>query len=52
MLYVLAGVNGGSKSAIGGRILREVGLDGFNPDDWLRALQAAGRPRELADGEA
>ena len=52
MLYVLAGVNGGGKSSIGGRVLREVGLDWFNPDDWSRALQAAGRPRDMADGEA
>lgn len=52
MLYVLAGVNGGGKSSIGGRILREAGMDWFNPDDWSRALQAAGRTRETADGEA
>lgn len=52
MLYVLAGVNGGGKSSLGGAVLREAGLDWFNPDDWSRALQAAGRPREIADGEA
>ena len=52
MLYVLAGVNGGGKSSIGGRILRETGMDWFNPDDWSRALQAAGSIRETADGEA
>lgn len=27
-------------------------MDWFNPDDWSRALQAAGRAREAADGEA
>lgn len=52
MLYVLAGVNGGGKSSIGGQILREAGVSWFNPDDWSRALQAAGRRREEADGEA
>lgn len=52
MLYVLAGVNGGGKSSIGGQILRDAGMDWFNPDDWSRALQAAGRPRETAEGEA
>lgn len=52
MLYVLAGVNGGGKSSLGGQVLREAGLDWFNPDDWSRALQAAGRPREAADAEA
>jgi len=52
VLYVLAGVNGGGKSSIGGRILREAGMDWFNPDDWSRALQAAGSIRETADGEA
>jgi predicted ABC-type ATPase len=52
VLYVLAGVNGGGKSSIGGRILREAGMDWFNPDDWSRALQAAGRSRESADADA
>jgi predicted ABC-type ATPase len=52
VLYVLAGVNGGGKSSLGGRVLCEASLDWFNPDDWSRALQAAGRPRELADAEA
>lgn len=27
-------------------------MDWFNPDDWSRALQSAGRAREVADGEA
>lgn len=52
MLYVLAGVNGGGKSSLGGRVLREAGVDWFNPDDWSRALQAAGRARASADGDA
>lgn len=52
MIVVLAGVNGGGKSSLGGAVLREAGMTWFNPDDWSRALQAAGRPREVADAEA
>ena len=52
MIVVLAGVNGGGKSSLGGAVLREAGMAWFNPDDWSRALQAAGRPREVADAEA
>jgi predicted ABC-type ATPase len=52
VIYVLAGVNGGGKSSLGGAVLREAGMVWFNPDDWSRALQAAGRPREVADAEA
>lgn len=49
---MLAGVNGGGKSSMGGRILREAGMDWFNPDDWSRALQAGGQAREPADAAA
>lgn len=52
MLYVLAGVNGGGKSSLGGQVLREAGIDWFNPDDWSRALQAHGYPRSDADAAA
>ena len=52
MIYVLAGVNGGGKSSLGGAVLREAGMAWFNPDDWSRALQAAGRSRESADADA
>lgn len=38
-LYVLAGVNGAGKSSIGGHLLREAGLDWFNPDAWARQLR-------------
>lgn len=38
-LYVLAGVNGAGKSSIGGQILRDAGLDWFNPDTFARALR-------------
>lgn len=49
---MLAGVNGAGKSSIGGQILREAGLNWFNPDDWSRALQAAGHARTTADAAA
>ncbi len=38
-LYVLAGVNGAGKSSIGGHVLREAGLDWFNPDTYARQLR-------------
>ncbi|MET0131551.1 MAG: AAA family ATPase [Stenotrophomonas chelatiphaga] len=38
-LFVLAGVNGAGKSSIGGHLLRENGLDWFNPDTWARHLR-------------
>lgn len=38
-LFVLAGVNGAGKSSIGGHLLREAGLDWFNPDAWARQLR-------------
>lgn len=40
VLYVLAGVNGAGKSSIGGHLLREAGLDWFNPDTFARELIA------------
>jgi predicted ABC-type ATPase len=40
-LYVLAGVNGGGKSSIGGAVIRTSGADYFNPDEAARALIAA-----------
>lgn len=49
---MLAGVNGAGKSSIGGQILREAGIDWFNPDDWSRVLQSSGHAREAADGAA
>ncbi|TWI03542.1 putative ABC-type ATPase [Luteimonas cucumeris] len=41
VLYVLAGVNGAGKSSIGGYLLRQAGLDWFNPDTFARELIAA-----------
>lgn len=38
-LFVLAGVNGAGKSSIGGHLLRQAGLDWFNPDSWARQLR-------------
>lgn len=38
VLYVLAGVNGAGKSSVGGHLLREAGLDWFNPDTFAREL--------------
>ena len=52
-LYVLAGVNGAGKSSIGGHLLREAGLDWFNPDTYARALvQQLGTPQAQANGQA
>jgi predicted ABC-type ATPase len=40
-IYVLAGVNGGGKSSIGGAAFRESGADYYNPDEVARELMAA-----------
>jgi predicted ABC-type ATPase len=39
-IFVLAGVNGAGKSSVGGSILRDHGLDWFNPDTFARALRS------------
>ncbi|VWX61590.1 Predicted ABC-type ATPase [Burkholderiales bacterium 8X] len=39
-IFVLAGVNGAGKSSVGGGLLREHGLDWFNPDSYARELAA------------
>jgi predicted ABC-type ATPase len=49
-IYVLAGVNGGGKSSIGGAAVRESGADYYNPDEVARELMAT-RP-ELTPAEA
>lgn len=41
VLYVLAGVNGAGKSSVGGHLLRQVGLDWYNPDTFARELMVA-----------
>jgi predicted ABC-type ATPase len=39
-IYVLAGVNGGGKSSIGGAAFRASGADYYNPDETARELMA------------
>jgi len=52
-LYVLAGVNGAGKSSIGGRVLKKLGLDWYNPDSLARLLrQEHGMAQEQANVEA
>jgi predicted ABC-type ATPase len=53
VLYVLAGVNGAGKSSIGGQLLRQRGLEYFNPDEFARALASqAGHSIEQSNAEA
>jgi len=53
VLYVLAGVNGAGKSSIGGRLLRQRGLEYFNPDEFARALKRlTGQGIEQSNAEA
>lgn len=40
-IYVLAGTNGAGKSSIGGAMLREEGVEHFDPDDAARLILAA-----------
>src|SRR5262245_16946044 len=42
-IYVLAGPNGGGKSSIGGAMLRQKGVECFNPDVAARRIRAANR---------
>ena len=50
-ILVLAGVNGAGKSSIGGDMLRQAGINWFNPDTFTRELvEATGSP--LADANA
>jgi len=52
-VYVLAGVNGAGKSSIGGHLLRQAGLDWFNPDTFARALnRQLGLSQAEANGQA
>ncbi len=52
-LYVLAGVNGAGKSSVGGHVLREAGLDWFNPDTFARGLrELSGLSQAEANGHA
>jgi predicted ABC-type ATPase len=51
VLTVLAGVNGGGKSSVGGQALRDSGAEYFNPDEHARRLRTAQPhlPRERAN---
>lgn len=40
-IYVLAGTNGAGKSSIGGAMLRQEGVEYFDPDDAARLILAA-----------
>jgi predicted ABC-type ATPase len=52
-LLVLAGVNGAGKSSVLGAVLREKGVDWFNPDTFSRELAArTSLTKEDADAEA
>ncbi|AWH37056.1 MULTISPECIES: AAA family ATPase [Stenotrophomonas] len=52
-LYVLAGVNGAGKSSVGGHVLREAGLDWFNPDTFARGLrELSGQSQAEANAQA
>jgi len=52
-LYVLAGVNGAGKSSVGGHVLREAGLDWFNPDTFARGLrELSGMSQAEANAQA
>lgn len=53
VLYVLAGVNGAGKSSIGGQLLRQRGLEYFNPDEFARArANQTGQGIEQSNAEA
>jgi predicted ABC-type ATPase len=40
-ILVLAGVNGAGKSSLGGKIIRELGVDYLNPDEAAKRIAAA-----------
>lgn len=52
VIFVLAGVNGAGKSSVGGAILKECGLEWFNPDTFSRERLAQGVGKDEADAEA
>ena len=52
VIFVLAGVNGAGKSSVGGAILKEHGLEWFNPDTFSRERLAQGIGKDEADAEA
>jgi predicted ABC-type ATPase len=53
VLYVVAGVNGAGKSSLGGELLREQGLNYFNPDEAARKIRdVSGCPATEANAQA
>lgn len=52
VIFVLAGVNGAGKSSVGGAILKEHGLEWFNPDTFSRKRVAQGLGKDEADADA
>jgi predicted ABC-type ATPase len=51
-IYVLAGVNGGGKSSVGGAAFRASGADYYNPDETARALMGLRPGLSLAEANA
>lgn len=51
-IYVLAGVNGGGKSSVGGAAFRDTGADYFNPDEAAVELRTAQPDLTLAEANA
>jgi len=52
-IFVLAGINGAGKSSLGGELIRERGLEFFNPDDAARRIrESSGCPQEEANSLA
>ncbi len=51
-IYVLAGVNGGGKSSIGGAAFRASGADYYNPDEAARELMITRPGLTLAEANA
>ena len=51
-IYVLAGVNGGGKSSIGGEAIRASGADYHNPDEIARQLMSTSPGLTLVEANA
>jgi predicted ABC-type ATPase len=51
-IYVLAGTNGAGKSSIAGAMLRQHGVEYFNPDDATRRIRSANPGLSQGDANA
>ncbi|HEX4960757.1 MAG TPA: zeta toxin family protein [Thermoanaerobaculia bacterium] len=51
-IYVLAGVNGGGKSSVGGATFRDSGADYYNPDEAARGLMVTQPALTAAEANA